>query len=119
MKDLDKDDSCRKKCHKIMKKFRDEIWCREDEKKELTSYVLKNVLFWECEKYPNDQQWSQDKLNRRVTRMTESLLFFLENRCLPLYFNENVNLLETKNVKVLAKIARKINLFLENPTHYF
>ncbi|CAG2185164.1 unnamed protein product [Mytilus edulis] len=65
---IDSDGTCRKKSHRIMKKLR-EMWCPKGTKQELTSYHLKNILFWECENHPYDSEWTNDKLSVRVESM--------------------------------------------------
>lgn len=45
---IDKNGTCRKKSARILKRIREQFLCRGI-KPVLTSYHLKNILFWECE----------------------------------------------------------------------
>ncbi|XP_063404375.1 protein mab-21-like 3 [Mytilus trossulus] len=57
--DIDRDGSgtCRRRSLRIMKRLRELFWCSDqDDRDGLTSYHLKNLLFYECERLPNDYQ---------------------------------------------------------------
>jgi len=109
---IDADGGCRKKCQRIMKKLREDVWCPKGMKQELTSYHLKNALFWECEGCPSAIKWMPEMLSERVRSMTYRLLGYLQRQNLPLYFNTQVNLLETKDKVVLDAVAGRIAEFL-------
>ncbi|CAG2257889.1 unnamed protein product [Mytilus edulis] len=59
---IDSNGTCRKKSQRIMKKLR-EMWCPKETKQELSSYHLKNILFWECENHPYDSEWTNDQIS--------------------------------------------------------
>lgn len=115
---IDKTGTCRRKCLRIMKSLRENIWCRAEIKKGLTSYHLKNALFWECEDYPYDTEWQPELLETRVQSMTNRLLRYLQRGRLPLYFNDGVNLLSSKDPAVLKGVMDRIQAFLEQPETY-
>lgn len=100
-----------------MKRFRD-IFYPSGMKKELTSHHLKNILFWKCEDFHDDSDWTQDKLAMRVRSMCERLIRSIQRKKLELYFHIGVNLLETKDKEVLNRICQNAFDFLNNPTHF-
>ncbi|XP_060068409.1 protein mab-21-like 3 [Ylistrum balloti] len=110
--------TCRKKSQRIMKRLKEDVWCPPDMKNELTSYHLKNVLFWECEDRPSETEWQQELLAERVTTMTYRLLGYLQRGNLPLYFHTGVNLLSSKDKDVLHQVATNIKSFLDHPQQY-
>ena len=57
-----------------MKKLK-ESWCPKGMKQELTSYHLKNILFWECENHPYDYDWQHDQLTTRISSMCYLLVW--------------------------------------------
>ncbi|XP_063447830.1 protein mab-21-like 3 [Mytilus trossulus] len=114
---IDSNGTCRKMSQRIMKKLR-EMWCPKGTKQELTSYHLKNILFWECENHPYDSEWANDKLSERIGSMCYRLIEHIQCDNLPLYFHSGVNLLENKDREVLAQVEQNMIRFLNNPEHY-
>ncbi|OWF38397.1 protein mab-21-like 3 [Mizuhopecten yessoensis] len=110
--------TCRKKSQRIMKRLKDDVWCSPGMKSELTSYHLKNVLFWECEDHPFDTEWQQELMATRVKSMTYRLLVYIQRGIFPLYFHTGVNLLSNKDNVVLQKVANNIQAFLDQPKPY-
>ncbi|OWF38395.1 Protein mab-21-like 3 [Mizuhopecten yessoensis] len=110
--------TCRKKSQRIMKRLKEDVWCPPGSKSELTSYHLKNVLFWECEDHPFDTEWQQELLAARVKSMTYRLLGYIQRGILPLYFHDGVNLFSSKDKVVLQKVANNIQAFLDQPKPY-
>ncbi|XP_060068440.1 protein mab-21-like 3 [Ylistrum balloti] len=115
---VDENGTCRRKCLRILKTLKENMWCKPGVKKGLTSYHLKNVLFWECEDRPSETEWQQELLAERVTTMTYRLLGYLQRGNLPLYFHTGVNLLASKDKDVLHQVATRISSFLHNPEQY-
>ncbi|XP_076106668.1 protein mab-21-like 3 [Mytilus galloprovincialis] len=114
---IDSNGTCRKKSQRIMKKLR-EIWCPKGTKQEITSYHLKNVLFWECENHPFDAEWTNEQLSVRIKSMCYLLIGYIQRDNMPLYFHTGVNLLENKDRDVLSQVEQNIFRFLNNPEHY-
>lgn len=110
--------TCRRKSQRIMKRLKNDVWCPPGLQKGLTSYHLKNVLFWECEDHPYDMEWQQEHLATRVKSMTYRLLGYLQRGNLPLYFHTGVNLLSGKDEGALQKVAKNIKSFLDKPENY-
>ena len=114
---IDKNGTIRKKSQRIMKKLK-EKWCPKNLKQELTSFHLKNILFWECEKFPYDSQWNNDMLSTRIESMCYLLTQHIQREHLPLYFHTKVNLFESKDKDVLHQVEANILDFLQNPLKY-
>ena len=117
LKDIDIKGTCRKKTQRIMKKLK-ESWCQKGMKQELTSYHLKNILFWECENHPYDYDWQHDHLATIIVSMCYLLVSYIQRGRLPLYFHVGVNLFGSKDMEVLHQVERKILDFLQNPQDY-
>ncbi|CAC5397076.1 unnamed protein product [Mytilus coruscus] len=114
---IDLNGTCRKKSQRIIKKLR-EMWCPKGTKQELTSYHLKNILFWECENHPYDAEWTNEHISVRIVSMCYLLIQHIQRGNLPLYFHTGVNLLENKDRDVLGQVVQNIFRFLKNPEHY-
>jgi hypothetical protein len=117
LKEIDVNGTCRKKTQRIMKKLK-ESWCPKGMKQELTSYHLKNILFWECENHPYDYEWTHDQLTTRISSMCYLLVSYIQRGTLPLYFHKEVNLFASKDMEILHEVERKILDFLQNPQDY-
>lgn len=117
LKDIDINGTCRKKTQRIMKKLK-ESWCPKGMKQELTSYHLKNILFWECENHPYDCDWQHDQLTTRIVSMCYLLVSYIQRGSLPLYFHTGVNLFCSKDMEVLHRVELNILDFLQNPQDY-
>ncbi|XP_033735598.1 protein mab-21-like 3 [Pecten maximus] len=118
LESIDENGTCRRKCLRILKTLKEKIWCTDNARKGLTSYHLKNVLFWECEDHPFDTEWQQELLATRVRTMIYRLLGYLQRGNLPLYFHTGVNLLSSKDKDVLQQVANNIKSFVEQPKKY-
>ncbi|CAG2205567.1 unnamed protein product [Mytilus edulis] len=110
---IDSNGTCRKKSQRIMKKLR-ESWCPKGTKQVITSYHLKNILFWECENRPSDAEWTNEQLSVRIESMCYLLIQHIQRGNLPLYFHTGVNLLENKDRDVLNQVVQNIFKFLNN-----
>jgi hypothetical protein len=117
LKEIDINGTCRKKTQRIMKKLK-ESWCPKGKKQELTSYHLKNILFWECEYHPDDSEWTDDQLATRIVSMCSLLVVHIWNANLPLYFHTGVNLFASKDMDELRRVGCKILDFLQYPQKY-
>ena len=117
LKGIDINGTCRKKTQRIMKMLK-ESWCPKGKKQELTSYHLKNILFWECEFHPHDSEWTDDQLARRIGSMCSLLVTRILDGNLPLYFHTEVNLFASKDMDELRRVEGKISEFLLYPQKY-
>ncbi|XP_052087845.1 protein mab-21-like 3 [Mytilus californianus] len=108
--DIDEDGSCRRRSLRIMKSIRELIWCPGDEAENrygLTSYHLKNILFFECERKPKDRHWEMELIDKRIISMCKQLLKHLSEKDLPQFFNRSMNLFESKYDQALDSAAKK------------
>lgn len=115
--DIDKKGSgtYRRRSLRIMKGYREQIWCPGDEAENpngLTSYHLKNILFLECERISMDWQWERKLMGKRIIGMCEQLLKHLSEKNLPQYFNRSMNLFKNKDDGALNRAARKLDKFM-------
>ncbi|XP_064608085.1 protein mab-21-like 3 [Liolophura sinensis] len=113
---IDTNEGVRTKCHMIMKSLREEFWCPYGMKQVMTSYDLKNLLFWECERNPLDGDWTSDKLAERFLGMTHQLLVHLRQRHLSMYFYPDVKLFKEEDAEYLDEVARRVEDFLTDPS---
>ena len=100
-----------------MKKLK-ESWCPKGKKQELTSYHLKNILFWECEDHPHDSEWTDDQLAIRINSMCSLLVTRILDGNLPSYFYTGVNLFANKDMDELHRVGCKISEFQLYPRNY-
>ncbi|CAC5397072.1 unnamed protein product [Mytilus coruscus] len=115
--DIDVNGTCRKKSQRIIKKLK-ESWCPKGMKHYLTSYHLKNIMFWECEDHPHDYEWSDDNLATRLRSMCDRLFKCIREENVPQYFHPRVNLFSTKDIDVLNQVTRNIERILWDPVSY-
>ncbi|XP_071137076.1 protein mab-21-like 3 [Mytilus edulis] len=118
LKNIDKDGSCRKKSLRIMKRLRELSWCPKEVTDGLTSYHLINILFLECDRYPEDHQWRMRLIGERIISMLERLLEHIRRKHLPQYFNRQRNLFVKKSHQSLDKAGIEIKQLIENPGKY-
>ncbi|XP_077988214.1 protein mab-21-like 3 [Glandiceps talaboti] len=118
---MDRDGGCRKQCLKILKKLREDHWCRLTNPA-LTSYHLKTLLLWECERYPYPSDWSPDKLGERIMALVQQLKTWIQSRRCPHYFIESINLFEDKDGKLKDPqgqdfdfVETKLDEFMKDP----
>jgi len=118
---IDADEGCRKQCLRILKKLREDHWSMNGQgKPALSSYHLKTLLLWECEKYPQSSDWSRDKLGERVMGLVRQLKRWSEEKRCPHYFIESINLFadkygKLKNEEGLDLVAEKLGEFIDDP----
>ncbi|XP_070538634.1 protein mab-21-like 3 [Ptychodera flava] len=124
LEDIDKDGGCRKQCLRILKKLREDFWCRST-KPVLSSFHLKTLLLWECEKYPDAAHWSRDKLGDRVLGLVRELKKYIKERRCRHYFIPKINLFEDKYGKLKDPDGRgfdfiegQLDEFLKEPRRF-
>ena len=85
------------------------------------SGLIQNILWWECERFPNTRDWARDKLAERFMSMTKHLLDCIEKGQVKQYFEPAFNLLDFENPTKrdnLVVEAANIMKFYENPDRY-
>ena len=71
----------------------------------ISTYFLKNLLFWECEKKGEVSVWREDKSGNCLLFMLDRLQECLESRCLPHYIMPQSNLLLHEDPSSLKEAA--------------
>lgn len=67
-----------------------------------------------CEQLPGKYKWTNDMVEERICDMLAQLSQCVNNVNLPMYFDTNVNLLETANRQELNLLSKKISEFCNN-----
>ena len=60
---------------------------------------MQNILWWECEDFPDTKYWTITKLSERLASMTRRLVKHIQDKKLPQYFEPKFNLLELSEAK--------------------
>lgn len=71
-----------------------------------TSYMLKTLLYHQCFRYPNPQDWTKDKLGERFQTAVEALYDNMEQESLSHFFVPGVNLFEGRGVYIVKKTVK-------------
>ena len=77
-------------------------------------FFFQTVWLWQCDKFPKPSDWGYDKIYERMNGLISHLCNCLNQRQLPHYFNETINLLEGFDVAELRQKALYIQNFWEN-----
>ncbi|EDO42726.1 predicted protein [Nematostella vectensis] len=80
----------------------------------LTSYHLKTIVFYECERFPDPSDWDSSKLAERFKSAVLLLQYFIKKKYLPHYFIQNLNLFGTPkfNDQVFQSLLNGTEMFL-------
>ena len=92
----------------------------DDEKKGLSSYLVKTTMMWLMEEYPPEHEVWQCLIGA-VKFLLDKLASFLDAKpckCLPYYFFPQVNILDDVDDEVCALAVKKIKQMLENIEAY-
>ncbi|KAK6486982.1 protein mab-21-like 3 [Huso huso] len=112
---IDDDGGCRRKCYRVIRQLKEDIWC-PGSKPVITAYHLQTLLMWTCEKYPGSKDWRNFK--KSFLRLVKKLHKCVSQRYLRHFFVRGYNLLKYTNTIELDIMAKKISDFLENPGLY-
>lgn len=83
----------------------------------LSSYQLKNVFLWLCEKH-NPELWSYDNIGKYVFSFMDAFIHCLINQSCPSYFIPLNNLMRDVTQECLREIARKLVKIRKEPLKY-
>ncbi|RWS11737.1 Protein mab-21-like protein [Dinothrombium tinctorium] len=86
---------CRKKCLSILKTLRDRHL--ELPGQPITSYHLKTLVLYECEKHPRECEWDESSIGDRINGILLQLISCLQCRRCPHYFLPNLDLFRGKS----------------------
>jgi hypothetical protein len=67
-----------------------------------------------CEQLPGKYNWTNDMVEKRICDMLDQLAQCVNSVNLPMYFDTNVNLLDTANRQELNLLSKKISEFCSN-----
>ncbi|XP_062961887.1 protein mab-21-like 3 [Cynocephalus volans] len=109
---LDEDGGCRRKCFRVMRQLKEEVWC-PGRRPVITSHHLQTVLFWTCEKYPHFKDWQV--FSKAFLRLARKLHKCVSQHLLKHYFVRKSNLLRGASSSELDAVAQKLTAFLRNP----
>jgi hypothetical protein len=94
----------RRKCFSTLKTLRD----RNFDPIPITNDVLKSLVLYECEKHPNEYEWSDEiTLGDRLNGILLQLISCLQCRKCPHYFLPNVDLFRGRPIQLLDHAAKQ------------
>ncbi|XP_065581228.1 protein mab-21-like isoform X2 [Artemia franciscana] len=96
---------CRRKCLSILKTLRDRHL--DIPGNPVTSYILKTLLLYECEKHPRELEWDEACLGDRINGIFLQLISCLQCRRCPHYFLPALDLFRGKPSPSLENAAKQ------------
>ncbi|XP_076343708.1 putative nucleotidyltransferase MAB21L1 [Tachypleus tridentatus] len=96
---------CRKKCLSILKTMRDRHLDLPGNP--VTSYHLKTLLLYECEKHPRELEWDEACLGDRLNGILLQMISCLQCRRCPHYFLPQLDLFKGKSPSSLENAAKQ------------
>uniref|UniRef100_A0A6V7LEL5 Uncharacterized protein n=1 Tax=Bracon brevicornis TaxID=1563983 RepID=A0A6V7LEL5_9HYME len=97
---------CRKRCLSILKTLRDSHLDLPGNP--ITSYHMKTLLLYECEKHPLETEWDDSCLANRIIGIFLQLISCLQCRRCPHYFLPNLDLFKGKSASSLETAAKQV-----------
>lgn len=105
---------CRRKTLSILKTLRDRHLVlyvhnnnpHKEKDEPITSYHLKNLVLYECEKHPRDFDWDETCIGDRITGILLQLISCLQCRRCPHYFLPSLDLFRGKTHNALETAAK-------------
>lgn len=73
----------------------------------VTSYHMKTLLLYECEKHPREAEWDEPCLGDRINGILLQLISCLQCRRCPHYFLPNLDLFKGKSPSALENAAKQ------------
>lgn len=74
----------------------------------VTSYHLKTLLLYECEKHPREMEWEENCIADRINGIFLQLISCLQCRRCPHYFLPNMDLFKGKSPGALENAAKQV-----------
>ncbi|XP_011499382.1 PREDICTED: protein mab-21-like [Ceratosolen solmsi marchali] len=97
---------CRRRCLSILKTLRDRHLDLPGNP--VTSYHMKTLLLYECEKHPLEVEWDDSSLGDRINGIFLQLISCLQCRRCPHYFIPNLDLFKGKSSNGLENAAKEV-----------
>lgn len=98
--------ACRRRCLSILKTLRDRHLDLPGNP--VTSYHMKTLLLYECEKHPREIEWEDNCIADRINGIFMQLISCLQCRRCPHYFLPNMDLFKGKSPGALENAARQV-----------
>jgi len=96
---------CRRKCLSTLKTLRDRHL--DIAGQPITSYHIKTLLLYECEKHPREAEWDETCLGDRINGILLQTISCLQNRRCPHYFLPNLDLFKGKSTTGMDQAAKQ------------
>lgn len=96
----------RRRCLSILKTLRDRHLDLPGNP--VTSYHMKTLLLYECEKHPRELEWEDNCLADRINGIYMQLISCLQCRRCPHYFLPNMDLFKGKSPGALENAAKQV-----------
>ncbi|KAK3927684.1 Protein mab-21 [Frankliniella fusca] len=97
---------CRRRCLSLLKTLRDRHLDLPGNP--VTSYHMKTLLLYECEKHPRELEWDEACLGDRINGILLQLISCLQCRRCPHYFLPNLDLFKGKSPSALENAAKQV-----------
>lgn len=97
---------CRRRCLSILKTLRDRHLDLPGNP--VSSYHMKTLLLYECEKHPRELEWDEAALADRINGILLQLISCLQCRRCPHYFLPNLDLFKGKSPSALENAAKQV-----------
>lgn len=98
--------ACRRRCLSLLKTLRDRHLDLPGNP--VTSYHMKTLLLYECEKHPREAEWEDNCIADRINGIFMQLISCLQCRRCPHYFLPNMDLFKGKSPNALENAARQV-----------
>ena len=97
---------CRRKVLSIMKALRDNHL--ELPGNPITSYILKTLVLYECEKHPREFEWDESAVGDRLNGILLQLISCLQCKRCPHYFLPTLDLFKGKSPTAMENASKQV-----------
>ena len=97
---------CRRKVLSILKTLKDSHL--ELPANPITSYILKTLVLYECEKHPRESEWDESVIGDRITGVLLQLVSCLQCKRCPHYFLPTLDLFKGKSPSAMENASKQV-----------
>ena len=97
---------CRRKVLSILKTLRDGHM--ELPANPITSYILKTLVLYECEKHPREFEWDESAIGDRINGILLQLISCLQCKRCPHYFLPTLDLFKGKSPSAMENASKQV-----------
>ena len=97
---------CRRKCLSILKTLRDNHLDLPGNP--VTSYIMKTLLLYECEKHPRELEWDESAIGDRINGILLQLISCLQCKRCPHYFLPNLDLFKGRSPSAMENASKQV-----------